>query len=63
VLGDLLGSVGATVAALVIMGSGWTPIDPLLSLLVALLIARSAWILLCRSSRLLFLNPGTDHAA
>lgn len=63
VLGDLLGSVGATIAALVIMGSGWTPIDPLLSLLVALLIARSAWILLRRSSRLLFSNPGTDHAA
>ena len=30
VLGDLLGSVAAIVAALVILGTGWTPIDPLL---------------------------------
>jgi cobalt-zinc-cadmium efflux system protein len=61
VVGDLLGSVGATVAALVIMGSGWTPIDPLLSLLVAALIARSAWILLNRSSRLLFSNSSPER--
>ena len=45
VLGDLLGSVAAIVAALVIMWTGWTPIDPLLSALVALLILRSAWFL------------------
>ena len=32
VLGDLLGSVAAIVAAVVIMASGWTPIDPLLFL-------------------------------
>jgi cobalt-zinc-cadmium efflux system protein len=35
VLGDLLGSIGAIVAALVIIWTGWTPIDPLLSLAVA----------------------------
>ena len=35
VLADLLGSVAAIVAALVIIWTGWTPIDPLLSLLVA----------------------------
>ena len=45
VLGDLLGSVGAIVAAGVILLTGWTPIDPILSLLVALLILRSAWAL------------------
>ena len=32
VLGDLLGSVAALVAGLVIAFIGWTPIDPLLSL-------------------------------
>lgn len=43
VLGDLLGSVAALVAAGVILKTGWMPIDPLLSVLVALLILRSAW--------------------
>ncbi len=43
VMGDLLGSVAAIGAALVIMYSGWTMIDPLLSALVAALILRSAW--------------------
>ncbi|MDF7657339.1 CDF family zinc transporter ZitB [Erwiniaceae bacterium L1_54_6] len=49
VLGDLLGSVGAIVAALIIMWTGWTPIDPILSLLVSLLVVRSAWSLLRES--------------
>ncbi|STV77361.1 Zinc transporter ZitB [Klebsiella michiganensis] len=31
VLGDLLGSVGAIIAAIVIITTGWTPIDPILS--------------------------------
>lgn len=38
VVGDLLGSVAAIAAALVIMSTGWMPIDPLLSVLVALII-------------------------
>jgi cobalt-zinc-cadmium efflux system protein len=42
VLGDLLGSVAAIAAAVVILLTGWYPIDPLLSVLVALLILRSA---------------------
>jgi cation diffusion facilitator family transporter len=49
VLGDLLGSAAAIVAALVILATGWTPIDPLLSVLVALLIVRSAWTLVVES--------------
>jgi cobalt-zinc-cadmium efflux system protein len=53
VLGDLLGSIGAIVGALVILGTGWTPIDPLLSLVVAVLILRSAWLLLRRSAHIL----------
>lgn len=46
VMGDLLGSVGAIVAALVIWYTGWTPIDPILSVFVSLLIMRSAWSLM-----------------
>jgi cobalt-zinc-cadmium efflux system protein len=53
VLGDLLGSIGASIAAIVILATGWTPIDPLLSIAVALLIVRSAWALLLKSGRIL----------
>lgn len=42
VMGDLLGSVAAIGAALIIMATGWTPIDPILSILVALIILRGA---------------------
>ncbi len=38
VAGDLLGSVAAIVAALIIISTGWMPIDPLLSVIVALII-------------------------
>jgi cobalt-zinc-cadmium efflux system protein len=48
-MGDLLGSVGAIVAAVIIMLTGWMPIDPILSLLVSLLVLRSAWALLRES--------------
>ncbi len=41
VLGDLLGSVGAMVAGLVIWFTGWTPADPLISVAIALLIVLS----------------------
>jgi cobalt-zinc-cadmium efflux system protein len=53
VLGDLLGSVAAIVAAGVILWTGWMPIDPLLSLLVALLILRSAWYVVRQSVHIL----------
>jgi cobalt-zinc-cadmium efflux system protein len=43
VLGDLFGSVAALVAGGVILATGWTPIDPLLSVLVAIIIVRSGW--------------------
>ncbi|WP_434643126.1 CDF family zinc transporter ZitB [Klebsiella sp. I138] len=49
VLGDLLGSVGAIIAAMVIITTGWTPIDPILSVLVSCLVLRSAWRLLQES--------------
>lgn len=53
VLGDLLGSVGAITAALVIWLTGWMPIDPILSVFVSLLILRSAWALLMRTFNIL----------
>ena len=53
VLGDLLGSVAAITAALVILYTGWMPIDPILSIGVALLIFRSAWHLVKRSGHIL----------
>lgn len=49
VLGDLLGSVGAIAAALIIMFTGWTPIDPILSIVVSLLVLRSGWMLIKES--------------
>lgn len=53
VAGDLLGSVAAIVAALVIIYTGWTPIDPILSVAVAILISKSAWTLVKRSGHIL----------
>ncbi|MDX1570933.1 MAG: cation diffusion facilitator family transporter [Xanthomonadales bacterium] len=46
VIGDLLGSVGALAAGIVIWTTGWMPIDPLLSLVIALLILASSLRLL-----------------
>lgn len=53
VAGDLLGSVAAIVAAIVIIYTGWTPIDPILSVAVAALILKSAWSLVKRSAHIL----------
>lgn len=53
VVGDLLGSVAAVIAAVVIALSGWTRIDPLLSVLVAVLIGYSAYKLLRETAHIL----------
>ena len=53
IIGDLLGSVAAIFAAVVILWTGWTPIDPILSVLVALLILRSAWVLVKKAAHIL----------
>src|SRR3712207_6999956 len=45
VAGDMLGSAAAIAAALIILLTGWTAADPLLSLLVGVLLVRSAWTL------------------
>lgn len=46
VLGDVLGSVAAIAAGLVVWATGWTPIDPLLSLLIGGLVLASSLRLL-----------------
>lgn len=49
VMGDLLGSVAAVVAGIVIFITGWTPIDPLLALLICGLILHSTFGILRES--------------
>ena len=65
VVGDLLGSVAAVAAALVILATGWMPIDPLLSIVVALIIVRSAWRVVADSGHILLEGspPGFDWRA
>lgn len=46
VLGDIGASVGVIVGALIILLTGWNPADPLISLLIAALIAWGAWNIL-----------------
>lgn len=60
VLGDLLGSVGAILAAIIIMTTGWTQADPILSIIVVLLILRSALVIIRRSVHILM--EGTPDA-
>jgi len=58
VMGDMLGSVAAIVAGAVIVATGWTPIDPILSIVVALLILRSTWTLLRQTTDVLMNTLG-----
>lgn len=60
VLGDLLGSVGAIAAALLMMAFGWRWADPLASVLVALLIAKSGWGILKTTSHILMEGTPAD---
>ena len=53
VAGDLLGSVAALAAAVVIIYTGWTPIDPILSVVVAAIILRSAWRIVSEAGHIL----------
>ena len=65
VLGDMLGSAAAIAAAIVIMATGWTPIDPILSVLVALLILSTAWSLMRQAAHVLLegVPPALDRDA
>ncbi len=53
VVSDMLGSIAAVSAALIIMTTGWMLADPILSVLVCLLVLRSAWFLLRESAHVL----------
>jgi cobalt-zinc-cadmium efflux system protein len=60
VMSDLLGSGAAIAAALVILATGWTPIDPLLSILITLLILRSAWLITKDAGHILLEGAPSD---
>ena len=49
ILGDLLGSIGTVVAAIIIRTTGWQLADPIASIIVSVLIVRSAWSLVRES--------------
>jgi cobalt-zinc-cadmium efflux system protein len=63
VLGDLLGSLAAVAAALLIRYFGWLAADPALSIVVAVLILVSAWNLLRRSAHILLEGTPDDIQA
>ncbi|HEY7566297.1 MAG TPA: cation diffusion facilitator family transporter [Gemmatimonadaceae bacterium] len=49
VIGDLLGSLGTVIAAIVLRTTGWLLADPIASVVVTLLVVRSAWRLVRES--------------
>ena len=53
ILGDMLGSVAATIAGLVIWTTGWMLIDPILSGVVALILLVGAWRLVKEAGHVL----------
>ena len=53
VIGDMLGSVGAIIAAIVMLATGWYLADPILSAGIGLLILWSSWRLLRESVEVL----------
>ena len=65
VAGDLLGSVAAIVAALIILATGWFPIDPILSVIVALIILVGGVRVVRSTSHILIegVPPGLSIAA
>lgn len=60
VLGDLLGSVGAIAAGLVVLFTGWTAADPAISVAIAGLILVSGWRLLREAAEVL-LEAAPSH--
>lgn len=60
VLGDLLGSVAAILAAILILYFGWFWADPVLSILVAMLIIKSGWHVVKKSAHILIEGSPAD---
>lgn len=69
VLSDLFGSVGVLLAAAVIALTGWTLVDPILSVFISVLIVRSAWGVIAESVDVLLesvpkgINPAAVESA
>ena len=53
ILGDLLGSVGAVIAAVIVLLTGWTLADPIVSVVLSLLILAGAFRLVRESAEIL----------
>jgi len=62
VLGDLLGSVGALIAGVLVIAAGWVLADPLISVLIGGLVLVSAWRLVKESADVL-LEAAPRHIA
>ena len=62
ILGDLLGSAGALAAGVIVLATGWTRADPLISVLISVLILGSAWRLVKESTDIL-LEAAPAHIA
>jgi cobalt-zinc-cadmium efflux system protein len=60
VAADVLGNVGALLAGLVILLTGWTPVDPILSMVTAILIMRGGYRVTRESAHILL--EGTPAA-
>jgi len=52
-IADALGSVGAIIAGAVILITGWTPIDPVVSIVIGILILWSSWGLITQTINIL----------
>lgn len=52
-MGDLLGAAGIIIGALIIRATGWVQLDPVLSILIALLILWTAWDIIRESLNIL----------
>jgi cobalt-zinc-cadmium efflux system protein len=62
IVGDVLGSAGALAAGAIILATGWVRVDPVISVLIALLILGSAWRLVKESTDVL-LEAAPAHIA
>ena len=62
ILGDLLGSLGALVAGVLILTTGWVQADPIISIVISLLILGGAWRLVRESADVL-LEAAPPHIA
>ncbi|CAG0926631.1 Cadmium, cobalt and zinc/H(+)-K(+) antiporter [Thermoflexales bacterium] len=58
--GDALSTLGALVAGILIMLTGWTILDPLVSILIGLLIVWNAWLIIRESVEILLEGTPRD---